>query len=126
MREAGQDRHTPGVACTPRAGLATEQTRGSPAGPADALDHLVVRIGRDSAGGVALCLPGVGAHAGAACKYRQRLGPDLVQAEPLGEVDGGLRVSITRAQLPAASEGRGELEIQIAPALSAPISSAAG
>jgi len=43
---------------------------------------------------------------------RQRLGPDLVQAEPFGESDGGLRVGITRVQVPAAGEGRGELEIQ--------------
>jgi hypothetical protein len=112
MREAGQDRHPPGVGFHGRRGLATEQNHCSPAGPADALDHLVVRSGRDGAGGVALCLRGVGAHAGAACKYRQRLGPDLVQAEPFSEANGGLRVGITRVQFPAAGEARGELEIQ--------------
>ena len=112
MRKAGQDRHPPGVGFHGRRGLTTEQNHRPPAGPADALDHLVVRSGRDGAGGVVLRLPGVGAHARAAGKYRQRLGADLVQAEPLGEADGGLRVGITRVQFPAAGIGRSELEIQ--------------
>src|SRR5450759_4624371 len=46
MREAGQDHHPPGVGFHGRRGLATEQNHRSPAGPADALDHLVVRSAR--------------------------------------------------------------------------------
>ena len=47
------------------------------------------------------------AHAQAAISLAERLGPDLVQAEPFGEVDGGLRVGITGVQFPAAGEARG-------------------
>ena len=125
MREAGQDRHPPGVGFHRRRGLATEQNDGSPAGPADALDHLVVRSGRDGAGGVVFCLPGVGAHAGATSKYRQRLGPDLVQAELSGEPDRGPRVasqvSSSQRQVKPAANWRS----RIATVLSAPICSAA-
>ena len=84
----------------------------APGWPAEAVEHPVVRIGRDGPGGVPLRLLRVGAHAGAAGKYRQRLGPDLVQADPLGGGDGGLGVGITGVQFPAAGEARGELKIQ--------------
>ena len=112
MREAGQDRHSPGVGFHGRRGIATEQNHCSPAGPAEAVEHPVVRIGRDGLGGVPLGLLRVGAHAGAAGQYRQRLGPDLVQTEPLGAGDGGLGVLITGVQFPAAGVARGELELQ--------------
>jgi len=76
------------------------------------VEHPVVRIGRDGLGGVPLGLLRVGAHASAAGQYRQRLGPDLVQTEPLGAGDGGPGVRITGVQFPAAGVARGELELQ--------------
>ena len=82
------------------------------AAPAEAFEHPVLRIGRGRQAAVALGLDGVGAHAGAAREYAQRLGPDLLQAEPLGGGQGGPGVGVHRVKLPPAGMGRGELEIE--------------
>jgi len=59
-----------------------------------------------------LSVPGVGAHACAAGEHGQCLGPDLFQAELLGDREGRPGMGVTLVQLPAAGEASGELEIQ--------------